>query len=99
MPIFKAVTEDRYDEMLGAVPPAAHNQIGFLVGEAWTGKACEATDCQQKCRNRYDCDAFRAFVERAGSFYECLSPMTIGEFRALDLTRYEVRDEHMVPTV
>jgi len=27
------VTEERYDEMLGMLPPAVHRACGFLVGE------------------------------------------------------------------
>ena len=67
---FKKVSEDRYYEMLEALPPAVMTGRGFLVGEAWT-------------HNGRGEPMFAPFVEHAGAFYEGDGPMTIAEFRAL----------------
>ncbi len=67
---WKRVSEDRWDEMLGVLPPAYWDGKGFLVGEAWTHKG--------------GVPAFAPFIERSGEFYEGTAPMTIAEFRALN---------------
>ncbi len=66
---FKLVTQERYDEMLGAVPPAIMTPHGFLVGEAMTHKGTVP--------------AFTAFVNYIGKCWEAAEPMTIAEFTAL----------------
>lgn len=74
---WREVTADRYDEMLGVVPPAVQTAAGFLVGEPWRHKRCEAT-------GREDQPAFAAFVDRNGRYFEASEPMTVAEFRAFN---------------
>jgi hypothetical protein len=74
---FKEVSAERYDEMLGVLPPAMWLGKGFLVGEAWTHKRCTVT-------GRDNTPAFAPFLEYRGKFYEGPEPMTGAEFRALN---------------
>ena len=62
-------TQERYDEMLGCLPPAAWVSGGFLVGEPWDHDAGNG-------QPRYD--GFRQVGEK---FYCGSRPMTIAEFR------------------
>lgn len=66
---WKEITEQRYDEMLGAVPPVLQMAKGFLVGEA--------VDLDPTSGN----PRFAAFINHEGRFYECSQPMTRGQFR------------------
>lgn len=74
-------TREEYDNMLGCLPPAAHNSRGFLVGEPWDHHALTG-------RPRY-----AAFIEkttrgdgwRETRYYRASRPMTTAEFAALDL--------------
>lgn len=66
---WKQTTEERYDEMLGVLPPALWLGHGFLVGEPF--------DHDRMGRPR-----FAAFVYIDGKFYENSDPMTAQEFRA-----------------
>ena len=67
------VDEARYDEMLNILPPAIWDiSKGFLVGEAWDHDADD--------RPRY-----AAFVKLRGRYYEATLPMTLEEFKNLDL--------------
>jgi hypothetical protein len=73
------VSVERYLEMLGIMPPAAWvPPIGFLVGEAW--------DHDGEGRSR-----FAAFVRHNGQHFEATLPMTVLEFRQLDLAKLEYR--------
>jgi hypothetical protein len=74
---FKQVSDDRYDEMLGVLPPAVWLAKGFLVGEAWTHKRCSIT-------GQAGTPAFAPFLDYRGKYYEGPEPMTIAEFRALN---------------
>lgn len=68
---WKIVTEARYWEMLGMLPPACHLGKGFLVGEPV----------------RHDADGypmFTPFLTVDGVHYEGDAPMTTHAFRALD---------------
>lgn len=65
---WKRVSQDRYWEMLGILPPAVQTGSGFLVGEPMD----HANDTG---RPRY-----AAFVEKGGRFYEGVTPMTVAEF-------------------
>lgn len=77
MPLFKKVSEERYNEMLGVLPPALHLGKGFLVGEPWTHKRCEVS-------GQDNTPAFMAFIRRNGEFFEADAPMTGAEFRILE---------------
>ncbi len=60
------VSEEKYFEMLGVVPPERMAYGGFLVGEAW--------DHNNKGEPRY-----QLFIEEGGKFYDC-GLATTGEF-------------------
>lgn len=66
---WEQVTEERYDEMLGVVPPAVYTSHGFLVGEP------HDHDAEDRPR-------FQAYVQIDGKFYGAKEVMTIAEFRA-----------------
>jgi hypothetical protein len=65
-------TEERYDEMLGVLPPEDMTGLGFLVGEP--------SDHNEQGRPRY-----AAFVRIGDRFFESAEPLTIREFRAVKL--------------
>lgn len=67
---FNQVTQERYDEMLGVVPPAIMTGNGFLVGEPW-----RHNDAGQPM--------FAGFVHYIGRCWEAAEPMTIAEFKDL----------------
>jgi hypothetical protein len=66
-------TEERYDEMLGVLPPALMLGNGFLVGEPCTHRDCSVSG------------SFRAtyspFGNKGGKFYEYSESLTVPEFR------------------
>jgi hypothetical protein len=68
---WKLITEERYDEMLGVLPPALQTGLGFLVGEPYDH------DAQGRPR-------FTGFVCLGEHFFESDSPMTCIEFRAVN---------------
>lgn len=74
--MFKEIDQKRYDEILAMIPPSFWLGYGFLFGEAASQRACTVTG---KVEPTYE-----AFVYAFGRFYEG-DPMTIGEFRNLDL--------------
>lgn len=76
---WREVSEERYDEMLGVVPPATMRcglgmQSGFLVGEPFTHRLCAVSG-----EVRAD---YAAFAKIDGKFYEGPN-MTMPEWRAL----------------
>jgi hypothetical protein len=73
----KECTAERYDEMLGVLPPALWLSKGFLVGEPFDHRRCKVT---HEVRASY-----AAFFQRDGKFYEG-NNMTVPEFRAFDLS-------------
>jgi hypothetical protein len=73
MTIFKQVSEDRYYDMLGAVPPRLMTGTAFLVGEAYDTRQCAIT--------KLHCFTYEAFMERDDKFYEASEPMTVAEFQ------------------
>lgn len=75
MPI-NEVSEERYDEMLGILPPALHLGYGFLVGEPSSHRRCTVTG--------QIAPDFAAFFSHKGKFYES-DPLTFAEFRAFDV--------------
>lgn len=75
---WKPIDQERFDDMLGVLPPAWQSADGFLLGEAWSCVRCYVTN---EVRPGY-----RAFVETAdGRFFEATGPMTVPEFRALSV--------------
>jgi hypothetical protein len=56
--IDKEVSFERYDDMLGAVPPLRHNGNGFLVGEAYSLRECSVSGETR--------DTFMAFKQHNG---------------------------------
>lgn len=77
MTTFKEITEERYDEMLGILPPALWIPRGFLVGEPTRHRICDVTGAVTA--------SYAAFISLNGKFYESESDMTFAEFRAYDL--------------
>lgn len=71
--LFKKVTQDKYWDMLGCVPPACQTGYGFLVGEAMN-------------HNSQGMPRFTAFVENNTGFYESVGPMTVLQFKTLKVT-------------
>ncbi len=68
---FKEVTEARFDEMLGMLPPLAWDSKGFLVSEAW-----RHNDAGQPM--------FAPFLSVNGKFYEGDEPITVPDWRKLN---------------
>jgi hypothetical protein len=67
---WEPTTAERFDEMLGVLPPAAMRDNGFLVGEPWDHDALNGQP------------RFSAYRKR-GDVYEVSNrPMTRAEFRA-----------------
>jgi hypothetical protein len=64
-------TEDRYYEMLEALPPAYMGNLGFLVGEPWDHHVITGQP------------RFAAYRCIKGKFLESSRPMTIKEFKTL----------------
>ena len=69
-------SEERYDEMLGILPPALMLGKGFLVGEPFDHRTCKVT---HEVRASY-----AAFFRRSEKFYEG-DNMTAPEFKAFDV--------------
>lgn len=74
---WKEVDEARYDEMLGALPPASMTGYGFLVGEEWDHHPIQG-------HARYT-----AFVQIGTKFYESTRPIGYRDFRNLDVMSVE----------
>jgi hypothetical protein len=70
-------TRERFDEMLGCVPPAIMARGGFLVGEASDHHATTG-------RPRY-----AAFVKVGEHYFEASRPMTVAEFRSVALPVFQ----------
>jgi hypothetical protein len=64
---WQPITEDRYDEMLGVLPPRLHYHDGFLVGEPMSFD-----------RGGQTWSAFRIIN---GHHFEASQPLTLAEFR------------------
>jgi len=69
-------SEERYDEMLGILPPALWLSKGFLVGEPFDHRSCTATKVVRA--------SYAAFFQHKGKFYEA-GNMTVPEFKAFDV--------------
>lgn len=76
---WKIVTRERFWEMLGMMPPARRNGLGFLVGEPYSYRACAVT--------KRGAETFSAFAEdhRSEVYFECEQPLTVAEFDKLTL--------------
>lgn len=74
---WNSCTEERFDEMLGCVPPVTMQRGGFLVGEASDHRPCRVS--------KQTAATYAAFVRVGDSFFEATEPMTIAEFRAARL--------------
>jgi hypothetical protein len=73
--MFKECTEERFDEMLGCVPPIWGRQ-GFLVGEPFDHRRCKVSG--------NFVPTYAAFLRVGGKFYESTEPMTEREFANFD---------------
>ncbi len=71
---WKQTTEERYWEMLGALPPALMEGGGFLVGEPMDYRTCTV---EGRVLATYE-----AFFERDEKFFQADHPLTIPEFKA-----------------
>jgi hypothetical protein len=71
--MIKECSAERYDEMLGVLPPALWLANRFLVGEPADHRRCKIT--------RKVLPIYSAFFFAYGKFYES-DPMTVPEFRA-----------------
>ncbi len=69
------VSEDRYDEMLGVLPPAIMTGLGFLVGEPQDHSKCPVT-------GKFGA-LFSAFANVDDEFFEASEPMTVAGFKTL----------------
>lgn len=74
MPGFKQCSAERYDEMLGVLPPRAMSGWGFLVGEPVTHRVCGMTGATRP--------TFAAFQRVEGRYYEG-PDMTFPEWQEL----------------
>ena len=70
-------SEERYNEMLEALPPALWLSKGFLVGEPFDHRTCKVTNVVRA--------SYAAFFQHKGKFYEG-GNMTVSEFRAFDIS-------------
>lgn len=65
------ITEDRYDEMLNVLPPAAMARGAFLVGEPWDHHATNGMP-------RFSC-----FKADGGKFFSLSGHITLAQFREM----------------
>ena len=75
--MWKEVPSERYDDMLGMLPPAVYSLHGFLVGEPHDHRKCTVSGLTRA--------TYAAFIHYKGSYYEGPN-MTVAEFMALDVT-------------
>ena len=77
---WNAVSEERYYEMLGVLPPEYRSGNGFLVGEPSDHRRCEISgDIKPR---------FAAFThDNEENFFEAERPLTIAEFKASGMVR------------
>jgi hypothetical protein len=77
---WKEVSESRYDEMLGCLPPALWLWYGFLVGEPFDHRRCKITG--------HVLPSYAAFVKKDDKYYEGPN-LTEPEFRGLHLSEVQ----------
>lgn len=71
--VWEEVSAERYDEMLGVLPPEIMTGLGFLVGEPSTHRRCTISGNVAP--------DFQAFARVAGRYYGARQCMTIAEFK------------------
>lgn len=74
MSVWKEINAERYDEMLGVLPPEIMTGLGFLVGEPFSHVPCPVTG--RIAPN------FAAFAQVEGRFFEGPN-MTLAQFKRL----------------
>ena len=67
------ITQDRFDDMLGALPPRIMEGGGFLLGEA---------DSHVETGTPYPEERYRAFVQIGARCFEASRPLTLYQFRS-----------------
>ena len=72
--MWKECTAARFYEMLGVLPPAYQDHMGFLVGEPMSHRGCRVA--------MQIAPTFAAFITHNDKYYECKEPLTVAEFRA-----------------
>jgi hypothetical protein len=72
----KECSEERYDEMLGVLPPALWLGYGFLVGEPSSHRKCKVTGNIMP--------TYAAFFNAFGRYFEG-DDMTASEFKQFDI--------------
>lgn len=76
--VWEEVSEERYDEMLGVLPPAIMTGFGFLVGEPSTHRTCDVTGDVRA--------AWQPFARVGSKYYGATQCMTIPEFKQLKMS-------------
>jgi hypothetical protein len=74
--MIKECSEQRYDQMLGILPPIVWVGKGFLVGEPADHRKCKITGKTAA--------TYAAFFNAFGRYFEG-DPMTISEFVSFDI--------------
>jgi hypothetical protein len=69
-------TEERFDEMLGCLPPAIMYRGGFLVGEPFDHRVCTI--------GKAYAPTFTAFTKVGDRYFEAVECLTVAEFKAVD---------------
>lgn len=87
---FQPITEERYFELLEALPPIEFSPRAFLVGEPYTEQTCQITG---KFLPSYQA----CFDFGNGNFYEAHRPLTRPEFKVLDRNGNFVRIKEGYP--
>ena len=82
--VFIRTTQKEYYAMMGAVPTKIRTGIGFLVGEAYSMRACQVTG---ELKTTYH--AYFTIDER---FYDA-GPLTVEEFRTVTLEDLKATEE------
>lgn len=75
---WERTTQERFDEMLGMLPPAVQTGKGFLVGEPMIHRTCRHLGRTEP--------AFTAFIELGGAYFKAKEPLTIAEFSQISRT-------------
>jgi hypothetical protein len=76
--MFKRTDASRYWDFLEILPPAWQDHRGFLVGEPMNHRICKASGTMKP--------VYLAFIHRGGYYWESKEPMSVLEFRAVDVS-------------
>jgi hypothetical protein len=71
----KEITEDRFFDMLGALPPIDHKGTSFLLGEPYSHRHCSVTG---ECAPTY-----AGFLQIGDSYFETREAVTRKEFQGI----------------